>query len=243
MYFEIPGTNVRVLGSLHMVPAGAGPMPESVKSAYDWCAVVIHEHDNAQVLPCMQGNTPLQTLLRPATWSALATALPSDEARAAFDALRPWAALIALGAGAVTSQPGVEAAVLARAAVDGKALQTLETADDLRRAFDCAPLAVVEDALDQVLLDLPLLQQRFEALHAAWLTGDRAAVLEVGSQAVMFKIPALHEAGLVSRNRAWATKVRQLMALPHRTLVVVGALHLCGPGNLEECLGVQFRPA
>ena len=43
------------------------------------------------------------------------------------------------------------------------------------------------------------------------------------------------------RGFAWAPKVRQLMGLPRRTLVVVGAVHLCGPGNLEECLGVQFK--
>ncbi len=242
MYFEIPGSNVRVLGSLHMFPAGAGSLPAWVNAAYEWCEVVVHEHDNAQVLPCMQGNAPLRTRLRPATWSSLAAALPSDEARAAFDALRPWAALIALGAGALNSQPGVEGLVLARAAADGKPLRTLETADDLRRAFDGAPLTSIEDALDQMLLDLPLLQQRFEALHAAWLTGDRAAVLEAGRHSAMFKSPALHEAGLVSRNRAWALQVRQLMTLPRRTLVVVGALHLCGPGNLEESLGVEFRP-
>ena len=38
------------------------------------------------------------------------------------------------------------------------------------------------------------------------------------------------------------TEVQDLLPTPKRTLVVVGALHLCGPGNLEECLGVAWRP-
>ena len=242
MYFEIPGSNVRVLGSLHMLPAGAPPLPEWVAAAYEWCEAVVHEHDNGLVGSCMRSTVPLRTVLRPSTWSALATALPSDEARAAFDALQPWAALISLNAGATATQPGVEAAVLARAATDKKTLQALESADDLRRAFGAAPLAAIEDALDQMLVDLPSLQRRLEALHAAWRTGVRAAVLDAAKESAMFKSPALHDAGLASRNRAWARQLRPMMVLPRRTLVVVGALHLCGPGNLEECLGVSFRP-
>ena len=50
------------------------------------------------------------------------------------------------------------------------------------------------------------------------------------------------EAGLARRNRIWGLKLQELLPTRQRTLVVVGALHLCGPGNLEECLGVALRP-
>jgi len=165
MYFEIPGTSVRVLGSLHMIPASAGPLPTWVTDAYEWCEAIVHEHDNAQVLPCMQGDVPLRTILRPATRSALMAALPNQQLRAEIEALRPWAALIKPIGSMQSAQPGVEAHVLSRAAVDRKPLQALETAGDLRRAFDSAPLVAIEDALDRVLQDPQQLQQRFEALY------------------------------------------------------------------------------
>ena len=62
-----------------------------------------------------------------------------------------------------------------------------------------------------------------------------AADSPIGVSAAMWK------AGIARRNRIWGLKLQELLATPQRTLVVVGALHLCGPGNLEECLGVALR--
>ena len=64
-----------------------------------------------------------------------------------------------------------------------------------------------------------------------------AAESPIGASAAMW------EAGITRRNRTGGLKLRPLLATTRRTLVVVGALHLCGPGSLEACLGVKFRPA
>jgi uncharacterized protein YbaP (TraB family) len=40
----------------------------------------------------------------------------------------------------------------------------------------------------------------------------------------------------------WAARINELLARPERTLVVVGALHLCGPGNLVERLARSVEP-
>lgn len=242
MYFEVPGTNLRVLGSLHMFPSGSPPTPNWVTGAYEWCETVVHEHDNAKVLPCMRSDTPLHALLLPETWTALTAALPNDQVRAGFDGLRPWAALLALVGTLQSTEPGVEDIVLSQAVRDGKPLHALETGDDLRQAFDAAPLVAVEEALNRVLRDPAQMQPRLEAMYRAWTTRDRAALLEAASATMMFDNADLKEAALISRNRAWAPKVRSLLGTSQRTLVVVGAMHLCGPDNLEECLGVAFRP-
>ena len=41
---------------------------------------------------------------------------------------------------------------------------------------------------------------------------------------------------------AWAAHLTALIERPERTLVVIGALHLCGPGNLIECLARPVEP-
>ena len=242
MYFEIPGTSIRVLGSLHMFPAGGAGMPPWVNEAYQWCESLVHEHELAAVLPYLKGDAPLQQRLKPATWDALIAALPSDQARDAFSSFHPWAAMIALPSVFQATEPGVEQLLLARAAADGKPTAQLETGEDLCRGFGAAPLATVEDCIDQVLLDPGQMQPRLQAMYDAWTARDRDALLAAAEASGAFSDPALRDAGLLSRNRAWAPKVRRLMASSRRTLVVVGAMHLCGTGNLEECLGVGLVP-
>jgi uncharacterized protein YbaP (TraB family) len=79
-------------------------------------------------------------------------------------------------------------------------------------------------------------------MHAAWLHGDLRAVQQIAVESPMFNLPGIREAILHTRNRAWAARVKALLGRPERTLVVVGALHLCGPGNLIECLAQPAEP-
>lgn len=242
MYFEVPGCNLRVLGSLHAVPASSARMPWWVDEAYGWCERLVHEHDQSEVMRCTHADRPLREILRPATWDALCAALPDDAVRTAFNRLRPWAAMSRLPSTLVAPEPGVESLLLPRAAEDGKAVLSLESGEELRQTFDGVPLAVVEEAIERSLRDPLQLRRRLESLHGAWLSRNRSAVLTVTEASAIFEHPALREAGLLRRNRAWAPRVRRLMASPQRTLVVVGVSHLCGPGNLEECLGVTLVP-
>ena len=242
MYFEIPGTSVRVLGSLHVFPAGTAGMPPWVDDAYRWCESLVHEHELEALLPFLKCETPLHRVLKPATWHALMAALPSEQAREAFDSFHPWAAMIALPSVFQSTEAGVEQQLLPRAATGGKQTAQLETGEDLCRAFGAAPLAAIEDSIVRVLRDPGQLQLRLQAMYDAWSARDRQALLAAVEASGSFSDPALRDAGLLSRNRAWAPKVRQLMAASQRTLVVVGGMHLCGPGNLEECLGVTFTP-
>jgi uncharacterized protein len=58
----------------------------------------------------------------------------------------------------------------------------------------------------------------------------------VAAESPIFSLPGIRSAILDARNCAWAPRVRETLDTPKRTLVVVGALHLCGPGNLIERL-------
>jgi uncharacterized protein YbaP (TraB family) len=143
-----------------------------------------------------------------------------------------WAQQLALG---------IESALLQCCAIDGKRIDVLESAAEVRAAFDSAPLPDAEATLAACVRDMPHAQARLLRLHAAWQARDRAAMFATAAGSPFGASPAMWEAGIARRNRAWALKLQPLLAASPRTLVVVGALHLCGPGNLEECLGVRFR--
>ena len=138
--------------------------------------------------------------------------------------------------------PGIESALLQCCAIDGKRVDVLETAGDVRAAFESASPDEVDRLVAACVRDMPNAQYRLIRLHAAWLARDRVAMHAAALDSPFGASAAMWEAGIVRRNRAWATTLRARLATSSKTLVVVGAMHLCGPGNLEECLGVQFRP-
>ena len=242
MYFEIPGSNVRVLGSMHMVPAGTVAAPPWTEGAYDWCEALVHEHSKDDAAWLVRADRPLSAVLGIDTWRAIEAAVASDRRRAILDGLRPWAAAMHLTVWAQQLELGIESEFLRRCAIDGKPLDVLESVGDLRAAFDSAPLPEVEKVIAACLSDMPTAQDRLLRLHAAWLARDREAMYAIAAGSPIGASAAMWEAGLARRNRIWGLKLQEVLATPQRTLVVVGALHLCGPGNLEECLGVALRP-
>jgi uncharacterized protein len=96
MYFEIPGSNVRVLGSMHMVPAGTVAAPPWTEGAYDWCEALVHERSKDDAAWMVRADRPLSAMLCIDTWRAIEAAVTSDRRRAILDGLRPWAAAMHL---------------------------------------------------------------------------------------------------------------------------------------------------
>ena len=243
MYFEIPGSNLRVLGAMHMVPAGTVAAPSWALAAYDWCEALVHEHSNDDIAWMIRADQPLSSVLGAETWREISSAIANERRRAVLDGLRPWAAAMHLTVWAQQLELGVETAFLQRRLADGKPLDVLESVADVRATFDSVPLPEVEKVMLACLHDMPTAQARLLRLHAAWLAGDRAAMHAIAADSPMGASPAMWEAGVARRNRAWGLKLQPLLKTGRRTLVIVGALHLCGPGSLEACLGVGFRRA
>ena len=130
MYYAIPHTTVRVLGSMHMVPNGAEPVPTWARDAYDWCDQLFIEGDPKEFLPRARSHdASLQARLPPKLWDALSDMWPVAGPLAPLEQLHPWAALIfysvlRLGNWPV---PGIEPNLLSIAAADGKDVGYLET--------------------------------------------------------------------------------------------------------------------
>ena len=78
MYFEIPGSNVRVLGSMPMVPVGTVAAPPGTEGAYDWGEALVHEHSKDDAAWMGRADRPLSTVLGIDTWRAIEAAVASD---------------------------------------------------------------------------------------------------------------------------------------------------------------------
>ena len=241
MYLQLTGTNVRLLGSMHLFPATSRRTPPWIAEAYDWAEALVFESDPPTILPFLKTDTQygaarLQPFLSADAWTQLQALWPAEGPLAPLVELRPWAALIVAPTLFQQVVEGVEPRMLRSAIAQAKPYRYLETAQDVAAALESIPLEAVGAALGLLMADRDEPQRTLERMHAAWLEGDLQAVQQIAIESPMFNLPGIRDAILDMRNRAWAARLKELLEQRERTLVVVGALHLCGPGNLIECL-------
>ena len=236
MYYQVQGTNVRLLGSLHMVPVGAEPVPKWAAEAYAWSETLVVEHDPPTLLPLFKTSTPLQSQMSAPIYTELAALWPQSGPLSPLSHLRPWAALLGLAALSHSAIEGIEPTFLAWARKHGKTTLYLETASEVAASFDSANVREVEAGLKFVLANRSAVPERLAEMYAAWVKQDRDEVFKVAAAAPIYSQPSLRAAVLETRNAAWVPVIESLLSTERPTLVVVGALHLCGPGNVAELL-------
>lgn len=247
MYLQLTGTHVRLLGSMHLFPATSRRTPPWIAEAYDWAEALLFESDPPTILPFLKaapqsGADQLQPLVSTDAWNQLHAVWPAEGPLAPLVDLRPWAALVVAPTLFQQVVEGVEPRMLRSALTQGKPYEYLETAEEVAASLESIPLEAVGTALGMLMSDLDEPQRTLERMHTAWLHGDLQAVYQIAVESPMFNLPGIRHAILDARNRAWAARLKERLMRPERTLVVVGALHLCGPGNLIECLGQPVEP-
>ncbi|MEW5685679.1 MAG: TraB/GumN family protein [Pseudomonadota bacterium] len=201
--------------------------------------------DTIRLLVQRYGSDPDRPLSRKLAPSDL-TALSRQADLARIDHLRPWAAALMLSmrpvlARGATVEKGADATITRAARSDAKRLRAFETLEDQARMFAELPEASEVQYLNGVVrgrskgprLRLPF---RPASLEAAWLAG------RLGSDAVdamRVENPALYEAFLRRRNRAWADTLTDELRGSGVELVNVGALHLVGDDGLPALLAAR----
>jgi uncharacterized protein YbaP (TraB family) len=247
MYLQLTGTNLRVLGSMHLFPATSRRTPPWVAEAYDWAEALIFESDPPTILPFLKtdpqrGAAGLRALLPADAWAQLQSLWPADGPVGPLAELHPWAVLVVAPTLFQQVVEGVEPRMLRSALTQAKPYRYLETAQEVAELLASIPMEAIGAALRLLMAERDEPQRTLERMHAAWLEGDLQAVQQIAVESPMFNLPGIRHAILDARNRAWAARLRALLPQRERTLVVVGALHLCGPGNLLECLGQPVEP-
>jgi uncharacterized protein len=233
MYYEIKGANVRIAGSMHLFPADAPEMPTWILDAYQWCEHLVIESDAQTILPHRQlpEGCSLENRLPRDVWRELLALWPPAIPLAP---LKPWAATLGLPIFLFPHTPGVDSRLVERAKSEAKPILTLETGAEVARLLDAVADSVYAEALAFMVRNPDFIRNHLRSLHAAWLRCDLASVFTAISQSPLWQFSALREAIVDARNRAWIPRIRAAVPSKQRKLILIGALHLCGKGNVAE---------
>jgi len=259
--WEVPGPKARhfLLGSVHLLPASAYPLPAALEQAYGATLAIVLEADLADLAaPELQGRMlgaaredragglkarigkPLYAKLQK---RAAALGMPTpvcDEFRAWFCALA--LELYPLQQAQFTMEHGLDNYFFARARDDGRPIAGLESAEFQVNLFATMPEALSKQLLAATLEETTYTAQSPQELYRIWRAGD-VATLDKLMKDLRQRYPELSQLLLTGRNRAWLPRLTEALRsdVPH--LVVVGAAHFVGPEGLLALLKAQgFEP-
>jgi uncharacterized protein YbaP (TraB family) len=246
------GGTVFLLGSIHFMRAEDYPLPPAMDAAYAACQAVVFETDIGLMQDPRVQTRMLELGMLPAGRSVFDTIGPETrrrlEAKLAETGLpveivagfRPW--MIALTLSALEFQRlgfdpnlGVDMHFFNKANADGKRIAALETVEFQLQLLAGMNAAAEEAFLALTLQDLAHATEVASAMVGLWRSGDAP-----GLQQLLFKTidqhPDVRDRMLAQRNRAWAGKIADLIRQGEPALVIVGAMHLIGPGSVVELL-------
>lgn len=239
-----------LLGSIHLLPAEALPLPAALQRAYDASARLLFETDLAalqaadvqrQLARAARDERGLRRRLAPATVVSLDRQLQRLGLRDdACDALRAWFCAMTLELTAFLRadfqpQYGIDAQLHARAVGDGREIDWLETPEQHLRLLTDIPDTLGSALLAATLDELDDPRNAPQQLLAAWRDGD---LRYLGDLVVALKRehPDAYARLIGDRNRAWEAPLLEQLRGPVPVLVVVGAAHWVGPDGLVERL-------
>lgn len=234
-----------LFGAIHALPDGARwrtPALDRAAAAAGVLLVEVRDLDPKRIaaeferLARDRPGPPLAARLNPVAQRELAELLAREGMAARrFDGLETWAAALALAqfGDAMKARNGVDRALLA--SFVGKPVRELEGAADQLAIFDALPEADQRAMLAAVIAEQDRAETDPIALARAWLAGDTARMARLVRTGLLAE-PALYEALLAKRNRAWLKGIIPLLNQGQRPLVAVGTAHLLGPDGLPALL-------
>jgi uncharacterized protein len=252
--WAVRGTHntVYLAGSIHLLPANDAVLPPAFDRAYADSSQLVMEldlgkFDAMQAMSWMSahGELPKGTTLREVLGEARyarvnAAATNLGVMTAGLKTASPWIVGIELSDAAYMHEgfdpdQGVEEQLVQRAQADHKPTAGLETLEEQLGGLVALSTDNQVRMLDQTLDELKDIKSEMRDVVSAWRRGDsvRLAAL-LSSEYDAF--PALYQPLVTDRNRRWMPQVESLLQGEGNTLVVVGALHLVGPGGLLEQL-------
>lgn len=248
---ERDGRTSWLVGSLHLLPPEAYPLPAAVEAAFQSADTLIEEADPDELkAPEAAGELlkraffpPGQTLqgsVAASTYKVIAeratkAGLPME----AVQRMRPWMVAITLAALEMQSAGfdpalGIDRHFRDRAVAMKKPVQTLEAALDQIAMLESLGPALQDALVLESLQGASTEVSQVRTLMAAWLAGD-ATVIERLLVDTAKDAPAIHQALLIDRNKRWVPKIEACLAAG-RCMVVVGAGHLVGTDGLVDLL-------
>ncbi|MFN3513073.1 MAG: TraB/GumN family protein [Phenylobacterium sp.] len=169
--------------------------------------------------------------------AAQAMGLPAP----ALEPMRPWFAALTLSLAPIVKagydpQSGVEMVLTAQAKAGNKPVAALETMEQQIRFFaDMAPEAELA-MLRATLADVDDAAAMLDALVAAWVSGDAAALEAAFITEMRRDYAEAYDVLIVRRNEDWADQIVEKLQGSGVSFIAVGAGHLVGPDSVQEKL-------
>lgn len=241
-----------LLGSLHVLPPRAYPLPAKFDRAYQDVRVLVFETDmaaidtpelqrkfvNAGVYPegeSMQSRWS-QPLLKRFNKAVKELKLPVEM----FNRTRPWLAALTLELttykqAGFDTEKGVDHFLFKRARADRKTIVTLESPSAQMRLFTDMPDAMAESFLDAAITNLDELDFDPDSLYELWEDED-SDELDDMLENMREDHADIYARFVAQRNRAWMLTIAELVRDGKPAMVVAGALHMPGPDGLVQLL-------
>ena len=246
-------SSVWVLGSLHLADSTLYPLAPVIDSAFthaDELAVELNMNDDEVVKEVGEQSArrgelaegTLRDLLPEDMWNSIDSLCTSWNIPATmFEKMRPWYVATTLSSYAfmqtgLSADYGVDYVLLDRAAMEGKAIVSLETAEEQINAL--ADTTESDSAgiyyLKTTLREISEIDSMVESLMRAWKTGDDALLRrlmkeddEEDSLSQDSKFKEEHEQRVfVNRNSKMAESIASFLREDRNVFVVVGVAHL-----------------
>lgn len=241
-----------LLGSVHLLPKAAHPLPVGLEQAYEHADTLVFESDlgaldapemQREVLAAARGEG-LRKEIPPAMYErvqaqARAYGLPDN----VCEPYAAWFCAMTLEIFGFQHQ-GFDAALgldqhfYARAAADNKTVAWLEAPTEHMKLFTGMDAELGRSFLAATLDEEGDPEQQPAALLQAWQTGDTGYVEQLDLE-MKRDYPGLYERLLAARNRAWLPGLVSRMKLAQPQLIIVGAAHLVGPDGLVQALRLR----
>lgn len=247
------GGEVYLLGSIHALPESAYPLASVIDGAFASARTVFFEVDmedtsalggRMMVAGLLPPETRLGDVLDPETRRLLDAYLESTGLSiATFEGMKPWMTALALTSielmkAGFKAEAGVDFRLARRARDDGKQIEAFETADYQIGLFSEMDEDSSRAFLRYTLKDIGAVVSQLGLLTEAWKAGDVGTLSALLTEAFSEE-PELFERMVTVRNQAWLPRIERLLNGGDTSMVVVGALHLVGPGGLIEMLRDQ----
>ena len=245
-------TTIYLFGTIHALPGGIDWLHGNVAQAIDRSQELVTEITDGSS-PELQARVMGKAMLTPG--KSLRDLLNEGERKryeaaiktlglpeSTFDAFKPWYAAVGLATlplvrSGYSAENGVEEALEARIKPRNLPHSGLETMEFQLGLFDGLPPAVQKRYLMDVIDGLPQITGELDRMVAAWKAGDADRLASIMNEDE--EDPAMMEALITNRNRAWAQWVQARLARPGTVFVAVGAGHLAGDGSVQAQLAAK----
>ncbi len=248
MFWNIEGTQIYVLGTVHLTNLDPIRLPPSVTKVFAAATHVIFELDLSippDLSPLMlrdgsklQDHLSTETFARvQAHWARLK--LPPENLQRS----RPAAAALALY---VTQSiqygylplRGIDQYIWALAIEAGKQIRHLESAESQMAAIVGPPLSEQVSFLEHHAFQEDVGVSELATAVSAWIRGDIMFFEDLAANR-NHRWPVTFDILLRQRNERWVSQIADMVHDARPKLLVVGALHMAGPDGLPSLLKEQ----